>query len=398
MVIWVSIGLYTFLSWFCTAFLTFFVCWPALWSYHLSIVGRPIPISGAIVLGLIGIVIWSRRKLKYLDSSVNVATARNAVRSAIAIGAIGLVTTFFVVYGTVSPFVDRIGWALITEHSIPHFFLGRIANDPGWLFYPLVLTIRSAPLTLPLALIGFAILWRQRHQSECTRTYLIYVGFSVFAILFIFCMSIGAKKFSRYVLPIFPILDILAAFGLSLLIQKITQLIDLKQRTEQVQSCSRRPNYRQKLVAYVGQQKIRRGVELTVIILTILIQGFSVLKLHPYYGTYYNFFWGLTDITKVCTIGDASGLDLAADYLNQKPNAESLLVQISPLSEEFFAHYFVGETKRNDNIRRQPDYEVVYIRESQIGYVPQNGVLDGNLEHVIRLNGIDHVWIYKLSS
>ena len=43
-----------------------------------------------------------------------------------------------------------------------------------------------------------------------------------------------------------------------------------------------------------------------------------------------------------------------------------------------------------------PDYEVVHIRESQAGWVPQTGILNGELEHVITLNGIDYVWIYRI--
>lgn len=43
-----------------------------------------------------------------------------------------------------------------------------------------------------------------------------------------------------------------------------------------------------------------------------------------------------------------------------------------------------------------PDYEVVYIRDLQIGRVSQTGTLNGELEAVITLNGIDHVWIYRI--
>ena len=43
-----------------------------------------------------------------------------------------------------------------------------------------------------------------------------------------------------------------------------------------------------------------------------------------------------------------------------------------------------------------PDYEVVHLRESQAGWVPQTGTLNGELEHVITLNGIDYVWIYRI--
>ena len=124
---------------------------------------------------------------------------------------------------------------------------------------------------------------------------------------------------------------------------------------------------------------------------------FPVLALHPYYGTYYNLCWKVTDITKIITIGEASGLDLAAKYLNEKPDAQKLVVQVSPLATEFVHHYFHGRVYRSDRqTNLSPDYEVVYIRDSQIGRVPQTGILNGELEKLITLNGIDHVWIYRI--
>ena len=127
------------------------------------------------------------------------------------------------------------------------------------------------------------------------------------------------------------------------------------------------------------------------------IQLFPILAVHPYYGTYYNLCWRFTDITKIITIGGASGLDLAANYLNQKPNPQQLVVQVSPLATEFVDYYFRGYVYSADSDNEPtPDYEVVYIRDSQIGRVPQAGILNGKLEKRITLNGIDLAWIYRL--
>ena len=108
-----------------------------------------------------------------------------------------------------------------------------------------------------------------------------------------------------------------------------------------------------------------------------------MLSVHPYYGVYYNPLWKVTDITKVCTIGDASGLDIAANYLNQKPNAENLTVRVSPLSDQFFRHYFKGRSYPQDRDPGtfSPDYEVVYIRDLQINRVYLEDI-EGTLEHV----------------
>ena len=128
-----------------------------------------------------------------------------------------------------------------------------------------------------------------------------------------------------------------------------------------------------------------------------LIQIVPVLRLHPYYGTYYNLCFKLTDIRKIITVPAAAGLDLAAKHLNRKPNAQGLHVQVSPLSGQFFYQYFIGQTHWADEGEVVvPDYEVVHIRDSQVGRVPQTGTLNGELEYVITLNGIDYVWIYRI--
>ncbi len=390
-----SRNIHAFLTWICIAFLTFIVCWPALWVYQLPIGG--VPVSVIVVPCLIGIAIWSGVKLNHLTVSADIVTARDAAKSGLLIIGIGLAAVAFVAYKAALPFVDRIRWALTTEHDVLHYFLGEIAYDPGWLFYPLMLSIKSAPLTLPLAVVGAVLLWRVRKQSQYASTCRMYTLLSVFVVLFTLCMLVCAKKFSRYLLPVFPILDILAAIGLSLLIDKITALGVAKSQNGKSQASIEKPSFLKKLGFCNTRWHVWKIAGVTVIALVFVIQVFPVLRLHPYYGTYYNPLWGVAGITRICTTGDASGLDLAAEYLNQKPNAEGLVVHVSPLSAELFGYYFKGTSYRRDRNPgiSTPDYEVAYIRDVQIKRVNLDAI-DGTLEHVIRLNNVDYVWIYKL--
>ena len=66
-----------------------------------------------------------------------------------------------------------VAWAITTPHNVEHFFLGQVLYDPGWLFYPLVLCIRTTPLTLPLALGACLFLWRKRHEEGYARQFRI---------------------------------------------------------------------------------------------------------------------------------------------------------------------------------------------------------------------------------
>lgn len=276
---------------------------------------------------------------------------------------------------------DKVNWALTTPHEVEHIFLGKVVNDPGWLFYPFVLAIKSTPLMLPLMLIGGILLWKKRKYSEDTaHQFRIALSLVAGVVLFIMCLSATSKKFPRYLLPAFAMLEILAAIGFVEVLKWSYAALRSRFGTEKT-------------------AKYKTALVVIACVALFFIQAFPVFALHPYYGTYYNLCWKVTDITKIITIGDASGMDIAANYLNQKPNAHRSVVQVSPLSTHFLRRYFQGRIYGAGNsLAGNPDtdYEVVYIRDSQIGRVPQTGTHKGDLEAVITLNGIDHVWIYRV--
>ena len=288
---------------------------------------------------------------------------------------IGVVSGYMV--RTIWKVFDGVAWAITTPHNIEHFFLGQVVYDPGWLFYPLVLCTETTPLTLPLAFGACLFLWRKRHEEGYARQFRIALALVAVVLLFTLCLSLTSKKFSRYLLPAFPILEILAAIGFFEFLKWGYSCIDARFETE------------------TNSQKLTFSI--VTILCLLLIQIVPVLRLHPYYSTYYNLCFKLTDIRKIITVGAGAGYDLAAKYLNGKPNAQELRVQTFPPSAHFFLPYFVGQFLWSDAGEAViPDYEVVHIRESQAGWVPQTGTLDGELEHVITLNGIDYVWIYKI--
>lgn len=282
---------------------------------------------------------------------------------------------------TVGLVFESVHWAVTTPHEVEHFFLGKVVNDPGLLFYPFVLTIKSTPLMLPLGLIGCLLLWKHRKQTDETSCHFrMAVSLVTGVLLFTLCFSATSKKFSRYLLPAFALLEILAGIGL---VEGLKWIYT-------------------SLGSRFGTQTVARYKKVLAIIACAVlfsIEALPVFALHPYYGTYYNLCWKVTDITKIITVGEASGLDIAANALNEKQKTRRLVVQVSPLATEFFGYYSQGFAYRADRgtgIRHIADYEVVYIRDSQIGRVPETGTLNGELESVITLNGIDHVWIYRI--
>ena len=338
--------------------LTVFALWPLFWNPTFLIFG----------VCLLAVTLLAYRELqKGAHGRLTLYLASVVV--------VGVVSGYMV--RTVWRVFDGVAWAITTPHNLQHFFLGQVLYDPGWLFYPLVLCINTTPLTLPLVFGGCLFLWRKRHEEGYARQFRIALALVAVVLLFTLCLSLTSKKFSRYLLPAFPILEILAAIGFFECLKWGYSYIDSRLGTE------------------ATLQKLTFSI--VTILCLLLIQILPVIRLHPYYGTYYNLCFKLTDIRKIITVGAGAGYDLAAKYLNRKPNAQELRVQTFPQSAQFFIPYFVGQPLWSDADEAiVPDYEVVHLRESQAGWVPQTGMLNGELEHVITLNGIDYVWIYRI--
>lgn len=338
------------------AVLTVLALWPVFWT----------PLFFGMTLCLLGLTLLLFREMEKQRSPLWI----------VGIAVVGLLLVSIRITQRVWLVFDKVLWAVKTPHEVEHFFLGNVVNDPGWLFYPFVLMIKSTPLMLPFALIACLMLWKHKKLSDESRRHLLALVIGV--LLFTVCLSGTSKKFSRYLLPAFLLLEILAAIGIIEVLK--WSYAALRARFEAAATA-----------------KYKTTLAVIACVVFFLIQVMPVLARHPYYGTYYNLCWKTTDITEIITVGDASGLDIASGYLNQKSNAHQLRVQVSPLASEMVWYYFQGHTYSTYQHRDlHPDYEVVYIRDSQIRWVPQTGMLNGELESVISLNGIDHVWIYRI--
>ena len=344
--------------------LTVFALWPLFWNPTFLVFG---------VCLLVVILLVYRELQKEAHGRLTLYLASVVV--------VAVVSGYMV--RTVWRVFDGVAWAITIPHNVEHFFLGQVLYDPGWFYYPLVLCVRTTPLTLPLVFAGCLLLWRKRHawprngQEGYAQQFRIAFALVAVVLLFTLCLSLTGKKFSRYLLPAFLILEILAAIGFFEFLKWGYSYIDSRFGT--------------------GATPQKLAFSIVTVLCLLLIQIVPVLRLHPYYTTYYNLCFKITDIRKIIAVPAAAGLDLAAKYLNKKPNAEELQVQIILQSAQFFFPYFSGQTRWTDTDEETvPDYEVVHSRGSQAGWVPQTGMLNGELEHVITLNGIDYVWIYRI--
>lgn len=264
-----------------------------------------------------------------------------------------------------------------SPHENLNFFWGEVRADPGPAFYPVALLFRLTPLALiglvaGLYLVG-AGLWRWRRVvSAGGRQVGSLAGLLVFAVLFGVFMTVGAKKFDRYLLPAFPAVDLAAAVGLVWLAERVASLTG----------------------AAPDRQRLGKVVGLGAL---LSLQAISVLAYEPEYLAYYNpLLGGGSEASDVLLIGWGEGADKVARYLNAKPNASEMTV--TAWIQNGFAPFFRGRTTEfHDFTAAKGDYVVFYISDVQRGFHPRaHQMFDSQEpEQVIRMHGIDYAWIYR---
>ncbi len=292
-------------------------------------------------------------------------------------------------------------------HAKGNYFLGTISNDPGVFFYPFTWLLRSSPLiwTGLLALVWMAIkrwtrvLWVRENGAGASSVsvsnwmlrWLCRAGLVttrvrldhapvlwllfIYVLLFTLFITFGEKKQDRYLLPVYPIFTAMAAVGLFRTAMWLARRV----------AC--RP-------------AIARAIFPVLLAIILIFQGFLIVVHHPYYFTYYNpLLGGIRGAQSMVTIGWGEGLDLAAAYLNRKPNAEQL--RVAAWYQSTFAPFFKGEAigySKEKGKALSGNYVLFYINQLQrrfpdeelFRYFEQRY----QPEALISLHGIPYVVIY----
>ena len=256
-------------------------------------------------------------------------------------------------------------------------FLGEIRRDPGPLFFPVMWFVWSGLLTLPLIL--FALYRSFQLRLKAAKVFRVAVVLFLFILFYMVGLSYVSKKISRYIVIILPSISFLTAFG----------AMQLAQRTE--------------------NKKLRY----CVLPIIFILQAVPILSLYPNYRAYHHPLLSARWIEENTSSITGAGLDLAADYLNAKPDSEGLRVRHTWFCKEF-AHYFAGEARiyyNDDPPDPNFDYDLEYLYDKQIQHNPADTlikhtknpkkqqdkeVIHRELEHIIRLNGVNFVWIYRV--
>jgi hypothetical protein len=268
-------------------------------------------------------------------------------------------------------------WGIVASHEF-NYFMGQVMAMPGPLFYLAVGPLRMTPLTLifvPLSsLLLLVDLRRGWRQGLSARLAVLAVGLAL-VVGYAVGMSLSAKKGDRYLVPIYPMLDVLAALALAA------------------------------LLAWLGRRwrpLAGKGWQLAIALVLIALMALFWLPLAPYYGAYFNpLLGGGKTATWAFPFGQGEGLDLAAEYLNQKEQAEYL--RVASFYPEEFAIYFDGQVV---SLRRKEwsktwlfsDYVVFYVSQVQ-RELPDAELVDffkgREPEYTARIGDVDFAWVYK---
>jgi 4-amino-4-deoxy-L-arabinose transferase-like glycosyltransferase len=272
-------------------------------------------------------------------------------------------------------------------HGGPVFFDGILVSDGRlgvsfFYFYPLSYLWRSTPVVLiGLLATAMALFWRRKQSIPTEAQYAVW-GVVLFVTLFTAAISVSQKKFDRYLLPVYAPLDLVAAMGWVA------------------------------IARWLGENRFgflrRYGASLALCV-AVVVQATSTLQTFPYYLTHYNLLMGGSrQAPNVMMIGWGEGLDQAARYLNEKPDARELHV-FSWYRTGSFSYTFTGASRdipRSDlrtemDVKRllNSDYAVTYhIHQQQ--REPSSPLLSClaqlRREHTIWINGLEYARIYKV--
>ena len=261
-------------------------------------------------------------------------------------------------------------------HERIGYFMGVVTttDNYGPLFYPVVLLMKLTPVTLIFSLVAIAGLLYSFRKSKFSDENLTVIFLLLFIALFGILMTIGEKKFDRYLLPVFPYIDILAAMGICACYSFLSSRV------------SRIGNRKSKGI-FTGDRWY--GV---LVILVMVLQAALIVPIAPYYLSYSNpvVLGGPQHAPEYLLVGWGEGQDLAAAYLNNKTGAEHLKVFVQYSG---FAQYFKGKTTNNT---ASADYIVFYSCAVQRHYNEDvwNRYWNKTPEKVIVLNNIEYCWIY----
>jgi hypothetical protein len=255
-----------------------------------------------------------------------------------------------------------------TPRQLPLLYRGVLGRHaPGVRYYVDVLLFRTTFLTLPFAAIGLLTAFSRNQRDR--QSFLLIVAFGFF---YLVQGSLASWKDGRYILPVFLVVDVLAAFGLIWWAERFRQVVKL-------------------------QPKYLMG-------LLLAIQALLVLSHHPYYGTHYNMLaGGHRAVMRVFPPADfGEGIDLAGQYIDDQEGATDFVVGTQFLANEMLEQHVRATVRDIAEVGDDVDYLVFGVQYTMRGRdYPRWGSLWEQTykfrepEFTVYLHGISYAWVHR---
>jgi hypothetical protein len=299
------------------------------------------------------------------------------------------------------------------------FFLGRAVGDPGPLFYPIANLFRMTPVTL-IGLLGLPLAFRRpttddrrsarqetgdrrqesKHVSSLVsrlsslvsrrvvfpvvggqwsgeRRALLALG--AFVLFWTLVMTLGPKKFDRYVLPTWPALEVLAAAGLISLVERVRRFWQPRTKNNE-------------------QRTNSRAISFVLCSLFFVLMTANLAWHHPYYLSYYNpLLGGGAGAQRALLIGWGEGMDQAGAWLSAQPDIGSgpVLSALGPTLKPFVS----APVRDVADFGAVPaNYAVAYLESIQRAADPPlyDALRQTIPLHAVVIHGIEYAQIYQL--
>ncbi|MGD2049703.1 MAG: glycosyltransferase family 39 protein [Chloroflexota bacterium] len=266
--------------------------------------------------------------------------------------------------------IDGITFHQTLPHMNPIYFAGDVyTEDPGIRFFLATILWKTTAITFPLVILGFifAII---RFRTERAK---VFWALGVYIFFFTVQMSLAEFKQMAYILPIFPALDILAAFGLVWAVEAISNL---------------------------KFWRSRKWVSIILIGTVLFVNVLLVWDHFPYFGTHHNNLFGGSRVARrfLPFQDNGEGLELAARYLSQLPHGQDETATLYDRSAIVFQREFIGRTLTE--FVPWATYRVYYINHlmRDIGREVwgESWAADQNEEPLmtVEFDGVTYVWVY----
>lgn len=248
----------------------------------------------------------------------------------------------------------------------PTFFGGNVAFDHPPYFYPITVAFRLSPLSFLGAFLSFGLmvrwLWHQRTNISVRWFLLPYAPFLLWTIGFLGGITLAAKKFDRYALPVFPALILFSAIGW----------------------------------VWMGERVAwKRPFFPILLILTIA----NALYFHPYPLSAYNFLLGGPAVAQaVMPIGWGEPISASTIWLEENEPTENRL-GIGSIAQAIAPFYSGNVLPATEQYYPQADYIIWTQLDRQMSGEDAPQLLPtAELIHTVAYGGLPQAWVYKQPS